>query len=122
MTKSAIPMSHYTLLTEPPSILSLPFVRDTTEPERAAGLPSRIFWDVTPSGNYTADVETGAHFAQLALNYMIKKNFAGLLGWAVFDMMRHEPERSGIEVGFLSAFARYSMAGKHASDVLLLRD
>lgn len=93
----------------PHPVLSLPFVRDTSRAEQRAGLPPRLFWNVEPSGDYSADCETGAHYARLALDYMTKDSFSGLLGWAVFDMMRPGPAHSGIEVGFLSVFGRHAM-------------
>ena len=93
-------------------ITSLPFVRDTTQAERRAGMPPRIFWDVKPSGDYTRDCETGKRYAGLALEYMVAERFEPLLGWAVFDMMRTGPDFSGIEVGFLMAFGRYAVTAQ----------
>lgn len=92
---------------EPPrSILSLPFVRDTTRAERKAGLPPRLFWSVQPTGNYGEDCETGSSYAKIALDYMTRENSHQVMQWAVFDMMRAGPEHSGIEVGFLSVFGQ----------------
>lgn len=87
-------------------ILSLPFVRDTTPHEPTAGTPPRCFWHVAPTGDYGADCATGARYAALALDYMAATNTPQILQWAVFDMMALQRPRSGIEVGFLSAFGR----------------
>lgn len=89
---------------EPHPILALPFVRDATRAERAAGMAPRIFWSVTPTGNYTDDCNTGCRYAHLALDYMVRNNAPCIMQWAVFDMMRAGPEHSGVEVGFLSVF------------------
>lgn len=90
------------------SVLSLPFVRDTTAHERTAGTPPRCFWHVAPTGDYGADCGTGARYAALALDYMAAMNTPQILQWAVFDMMALQRPRSGIEVGFLSAFGQIS--------------
>lgn len=89
-------------------ILSLPFVRDTTALEPTAGTPPRCFWHVAPTGDYGADCATGARYAAAALDYMVAANLPEILQWAVFDMMALPRPRSGIEVGFLSAFGRTS--------------
>lgn len=87
-------------------ILSLPFVRDRTTEERASGAAPRCFWHVSPTGDYGADCATGARYAAAALDYMVAEDTAQILQWAVFDMMAMRRPRSGIEVGFLSAFGR----------------
>lgn len=96
-------------------VLSLPFVRDTTRAERQAGLPPRLFWSVCPTGSYTADCNTGSHFAQQALDYMMKYRAPCLMQTVVFDMMRPDSAiragsaKAGIEVGFLSFFGNQAM-------------
>jgi hypothetical protein len=83
-------------------------VRDTTALEPTAGTPPRCFWHVAPTGDYGADCATGARYAATALDYMVAANLPEILQWAVFDMMALRRPRSGIEVGFLSAFGRTS--------------
>ena len=89
-------------------ILSLPFVRDPAALEPTAGTPPRCFWHVAPTGDYGADCATGARYAAAALDYMVAANLPEILQWTVFDMMALPRPRSGIEVGFLSAFGRIS--------------
>lgn len=91
---------------EPHPVLTLPFVREATATERAMGLPPRRFWSVQPTGVHSADCGTGARYAQLALDYMVREQTPYILQWAVFDMMRLGREYSGIEVGFMSTFGR----------------
>lgn len=72
----------------------LPFVgRDLRE----AGHP-RNFWDVSPSGDYAADCETGRMYAEDCLAYMRVNASPILLKSIVMAMPR---EFSGIEIGFL---------------------
>lgn len=84
----------------------LPFVRDVTEDERAAGSDPRCFWSVIPAGHYSTDCATGARYGALALDYMSANQMPQILQWAVFDMMSMGRRHSGIEVGFLSTFGR----------------
>lgn len=95
-------------------VLKLPFVRDASASERAAGAPPRSFWAVHPSGDFIADCAVGTGYAAAALDYMVAANAPEILSWAVFDMMRLPRARSGVEVGFLSAFGRVAMQG-HAA-------
>jgi hypothetical protein len=87
-------------------VLALPFVRQTTLREQAAGAVPRSFWDVQPTGNYGPDCATGARYAALALDFMVAANSPQILQWAVCDMMTAGRAHSGIEVGFLSTFGR----------------
>lgn len=98
------------------SITDLPFVRDTTPEEQAAGLPPRLFWCVQPTGDYGKDCITGGEYGQQALAYMAKRDFPLLLTWAVLDMMRAGPEHSGIEVGFMSHMAGRAMICQQVAD------
>ena len=93
---------------EPPvhPVLTLPFVTDSNDEERASGANPRCFWTVEPTSNYRADCETGAHFAALALDYMVATRSPHLLTWSIIDMMALNRRHSGIEVGFVSAFGR----------------
>ena len=93
------------------AITSLPFVRDTTPAERCAGMLPRIFWDVQPCGDYDKDFRTGESYACQALEYTVSQNFAPLLGWVIFDMMRNGPDCGGIEAGFLSVFGHAAALG-----------
>ncbi|MBQ2260196.1 MAG: hypothetical protein II336_02370 [Loktanella sp.] len=93
----------------PHPVLALPFVRDTTAAERALGADPRTFWSVQPSGNFGSDCTVGAGYAEAALDYMVAANAPEILSWAVFDMMRLPRMRSGVEVGFLSAFGRLAL-------------
>ena len=74
------------------------------------------FWVVSPSGNYTEDCATGR---KLALEYLQFIRRAALpLQWIVFDMPR-QAERTGIEVGFLSAVTKAATLGAYqAGDML----
>ncbi len=100
------------------SLLSLPFVRNASPAEQLADpCRPRIFWCVHPSGNYSEDCETGERYALLALDHMTRHNFPALLPWAVFDMMRAGPKRSGIETGFLDTFARHASAAHRLLDL-----
>lgn len=101
------PFAHGTT-TQPPThpVLALPFVRDTTEREQAAGAAPRSFWSVTPTGHYGTDCTTGAHYGALALDYMSTTRTPQILQWAVIDMLSMGRRPSGVEVGFLSSFGR----------------
>ncbi|MBQ2262927.1 MAG: hypothetical protein II336_16375 [Loktanella sp.] len=90
-------------------VLKLPFVRDASAFERTAGAAPRSFWTVYPSGDFIADCTVGAGYAEAALDYMVAANAPEILSWAVFDMMRLPRMRSGVEVGFLSAFGRLAL-------------
>jgi hypothetical protein len=95
----------------------LPYVRDTTDHERAAGADPRCFWSVTPSGHYGTDCATGAQYGALALDYMATNRTPYLFQWSVIDMMSMGRAHSGIEIGFLSAIGRAASAA-HARRAL----
>ena len=97
-------------------VLSLPFVRDATADERAAGAEPRNFWCVEPSGNYAHNCAMGAQYARAALDYMVIANAPYLLQWSVFDMSLLRRPRSGVEIGFLSAFGRLAIQA-HAAQL-----
>jgi hypothetical protein len=94
----ATPLSH--------PVLALPFVRNTTLREQAAGAAPRSYWDVQPTGDYGPDCATGARYAALALDFMVSSRSPQIFQWAVFDMMTAGRAHSGIEVGFLSTFGQ----------------
>lgn len=97
-------------------VLSLPFVRDATADERAAGSEPRRFWCVHPTGNFGHDCAMGAQYARAALDYMVIANAPYLLQWSVFDMSEMQRPRSGVEIGFVSAFGRLAMLA-HAAQL-----
>ena len=62
------------------------------------------FWQVSPTGDYLTDTETGTALAERALQVQAATRFPHLLAWILADML--DAERSGIEIGFLSVIAR----------------
>jgi hypothetical protein len=100
------------------AIKQLPFVRDATRAERAAGMPGRKFWAVASTGDYAADRRAGQQFAREALAFMVAHDFPALLGWIVRDMCAEDDDRhlGAVECGFLSAIARQAIGGAHALD------
>jgi hypothetical protein len=101
----AIPLSH--------PVLALPFVRNVTPREQAAGAATRSFWSIQPTGDYGQDCATGARYAALAFETMASTRTPQILQWAVLDMMTAGRTHSGIKVGFLSAFGQIA-AQAHA--------
>ena len=99
-------------------VLALPFIRDTSDEERAAGANPRCFWHVAPTGNYGADCATGAEYAALATDYMVAARSPHLLPWVVIDMISMRRPHSGIEVGFLSAFGRLAVQARAQSTLV----
>ena len=97
-------------------VLSLPFVSDATADERAAGSEPRRFWCVHPTGNFGHDCAMGVQYARAALDYMVIANAPYLLQWSVFDMSLMRRSRSGVEIGFVSAFGRLAMQA-HAAQL-----
>ena len=86
------------------SVEALPFVRNPTPEEVAAGHKGRIFWTATPSGNWQADCDEGAAWARALLDHMAEHQGRYMLGWVV-QAMKAEPRMSGQAVGFLAVFA-----------------
>ncbi len=82
-----------------PTITKLPFVKDGTN--------GRSFWNVTPTGDYTVDCNTGE---RLAHEYLaaIEAGADAFLPTILRAMPR---EQSGIEVGFLTMIAEAARAG-----------
>ena len=71
----------------------------------------RNFWNVTPSGDYSADCALGTRYAleYLAYGASIDLNESpDILGWIVVDMPR---EFSGIEVGFFEIIGAAAVHG-----------
>jgi hypothetical protein len=67
----------------------------------------RCTWDISPTGNYAADCETGKAFAIEFLKSCDKTNgWASLMASITSDMIRAGGERSGIVVGFMSVIGR----------------
>jgi hypothetical protein len=73
-------------------------------------------WDVTPTGDYAADCETGRRYAvELLKTYDGSIGWSSLLGQIVADMIRAgpagtfangEPKAGGIVIGFMSIIGR----------------
>lgn len=92
-------------------VLMLPFAPDTTAEERSSGAAPRSLWHVAATGGYNTDCSPGARDAALGLDYMLAANAPQILQWAVFDMKAAGRTRSGMKVGFMSAFGRIAMPG-----------
>ena len=88
-------------------VLSLSFVTD----ERPGNRFPRCFWNVEPTGDYTADCERGHELALEAVAFIRKERFDYLLNWIVEDMPRGEG-MTGSEVGFLSGVAHMAARGE----------
>jgi hypothetical protein len=62
----------------------------------------RCLWDVAPTGNYTADCETGHAFA---IEFLKSCDgtwaWAALVRWIIMDMIKAGPETNGIIIGFM---------------------
>jgi hypothetical protein len=77
----------------------------------------RCMWDVTPTGAYTADCETGEAFG---IEFL--KTCDGTYGWVAFvrwvvlDMIRAGPETNGIIVGFMGVIGQ-ALATKFRPDL-----
>ncbi len=88
-------------------VLSLSFVSDRKKPLK--GRQPRNFWNVTPTGDYGKDCETGS---QLALEWIAYEEAniggPGILSKIVEDMPR---ELSGVEIGFLGMAGIAARAG-----------
>ena len=63
-----------------------------------------VFWSVNPTSDYVKDCKTGQKYGALALDHMVKADFAPLLIWCIMGMPRRE-NCSGIEIGFLEYFS-----------------
>lgn len=87
-------------------VLTLPSVRATRARKRTAGAAPRDFSGVVPTGKDSTDWATGARSADLAPGYMVAAIAPQILPSAVFGMIAMQRLRSGIEVGFMSAFGR----------------
>lgn len=101
----------------PHPVLALPFVRQSTEVERAAGAPPRNFWSVSPSWTFSHDCDTGSRYARLALEYMARHASPNILQWSIFDMIRQGHRHSGIEIAYLAHFAGLALAAYTSSSV-----
>ena len=82
-------------------ITTLPFIKKKND--------QIVFWSVNPSGDYDKDCKTGREYAFLALDHMVKADFAPLLTWCIMEMPRKE-NCSGIEVGFLEIFSEIAVS------------
>lgn len=92
----------------------LPFMQ--TRPKRTGGID---YWQISPTGNYTQDGETGGALADEYLSYVGRHptNFnATLLTCIVREMIERAKdgqEWSGVQVGFLAAINRAAMISAH---------
>lgn len=68
-----------------------------------------VFWSVNPTGDYVKDCQTGQKYGALALDHMVKADFAPLLTWCIMNMPRRE-NCSGIEVGFLEFLSKIAIS------------
>lgn len=96
------------------SLDELPFVRSPTKAEKRAGVVGRIFWDVTPSGDYGEDCQTGRRFGRHALAYAVANDRNTAVHQPILAMIADGPDRSGIEIGFISYIAFQAMEGAPA--------
>ena len=93
------------------SIRQLSFVADRKLSDRKKHNFPRNFWNVRPSGDYSADSVLGQKYAleYLAYEASIDHNESpNILGWIVADMPR---ELTGVEVGFFSIIGAAATAG-----------
>jgi len=105
-------LSHLIANKQAGSVTQLPFVTSYS----ANKAHERSFWDVTPSGDYTADCETGQSYGIDALHYMVSQKFTPLLSMIV-EAMPDSSRYSGLEVGFLSVIAQYAVIGVGAASM-----
>jgi hypothetical protein len=103
-------------------LTELSFVHDywVRPPGRKRGQPFRVFWAVSSSGDYPADVEAGQQMAIEWLRVVGGLNIgAVLLGWIVTDMPR---KLTGLEVGFLCTIGLVAGTNPYAEQVIRLRE
>ena len=69
-------------------------------------LRGRNFWNVSPSGDYGKDCETGYTYGAMTYAYMkANRPYGGTLGTIVLGMMKSDADRDkGLIVGFFSFF------------------
>lgn len=91
----------------PADALSFTRLRPKSE-WKAAKLPPRCWWSVSPSGDYLADCETGRKMALEYFKYQSHPDVAPSLASIVSEM---PSELSGIEIAFLEMIDIAARAG-----------
>lgn len=84
----------------------LPFVNVDQETGKVAN-----YWNVTASGDYGADCETGRAYAYDLIDHIADTQFPGILN-RVTDAMPRGDARGGIEVGFCHIFGAMAAAAR----------
>lgn len=98
-------------------IADLPFVRDPTEAETAAGHKGRVFWSATEGGGYFVGRMRGKAYAEAALRFMASGSAESyLLPWVVRDMTANGRDLGAVGMGFLSHFGAMASAAQHILD------
>ncbi len=73
------------------------------------------FWDVQPSGVWTADCEVGAEYARIFMERVKAGEPRPLLSWIAYDMVRRGPGNfSGVEAGFMQGICHLSLPSSRA--------
>jgi hypothetical protein len=91
-----------------PPIALLSFVTDR-EPTDDNNL-RRVFWHVSPSGDFHDNCTLGRAYGEEAARYLQREGLSPALGWIVMDMIRafggkvQQPD-SGLVVGFMTYLA-----------------
>ena len=107
---------------ELPPVTTLSFVHDywVRPPNRKRGKSFRVFWAVSPSGDYLADCEAGQQMALEWFRFCGNRNLGPvLLGWIVQDMPR---DLTGLEVNFLSTIGLLGGSNPYAEQIIRLRE
>jgi hypothetical protein len=85
---------------------NLPFTghTDTNNTDRPGGLHSNgwVFWDVRPTGDWSADTHLGAEYCRIWASRAQHGERRPLLSWVLHDMIK-AGKWSGIEAGWASA-------------------
>ena len=88
-------------------IIELPFVSDRPSRSGPQNPYGRCFWDVTPTGDYRKDCNTGATYALEALEYGLATRSAHAITWALLSMPGYD-KSSGVEVTFAETITFYA--------------
>ncbi len=83
-------------------MMMLPFIKDVGK----GRYKKRSFWHINTSGDYLKDTEIGEKYGMLLLDFMRRYDDRTLLTQCVMGMKSAGDEAKGIEVGFLTFFAR----------------
>lgn len=99
----------------PADDLSFTRIRPKSEWEGTTLFP-RCWWSVSPSGDYSADCNTGQHMAMEYLEYSARADGSSCLALVVADM---PAEQSGIEIAFLQLVGFAATAGRERAGAIL---